>query len=355
MRWVALYTAVRAIAAVLSGAFLIACAVQFSGILRHFEFPVWVPEISWDPSWGAVFTAFSILIATLGAPVRFLRYWDLRKVFGNALLEEDYGISVPEFHTSAEAETVLNEAGLTNSRKRFSPANVSAQYRAGDIRRIIASSDLEGASYMIDEIGRYSKRSPKLKPGVRMFGDHRSVFAFGLQTNPHTPEFLQALNRHSAQKIKINKKARFDSEEITINKLLKMEYFGGVEMEPVKDGYSADIVFKDTNLGDIRVSQDHDDVWNVGLIVILKHHDTGRDGRQVLCAGVGHGGTAGSAYWLSKHWRDLTSSMQGGRVQAVLALTATRMQQFDPNGSNSEHKAPMVTQTRLLSRATLKH
>lgn len=330
---------------------LIGFVVQVSGLISKEGLFRLIP----DMSWGLFFGALSILFTTADAPFRVLRYRALRKVFGSAVMEEDYGISVPEFRTSDEAEAVLNAAGLTNSRKRFSPANVSAQYKAGDIRRIIASSDLEGASYMIDTIGRFSNRSPKLKPGVKMFGDHRSVFAFGLQTNPHTPEFLQALNRHSSQHVRPNTRAAFDSQETSINALLKMEYFGSVEMEPVKDGYSADIIFKNTNLGDIRVSQDHDDAWNVGLIVILKHHDSGRDGRQVLCAGVGHGGTAGSAYWLSKRWQKLTSFVQGRRVNAVLALTATRMQQFDPNGSNSEHKAPLVTQTRLLSRVTLKH
>lgn len=339
------------IAACLAVFVLLGFVVQVSGLIPEGSLLRVVPDVSW----GLMLGAMSILATTADAPFRFFRYRALRTVFGSAIMDDDYGISVPEFRTSDEAEAVLNAAGLTNSRKRFSPANVSAQYKAGDIRRIIASSDLEGASYMIDTIGRYSNRSPKLKPGVKMFGDQKCVFAFGLQTNPHTPEFLQALNRHSGQKVIPNKTAKFNETEVILNALLAMESFESVEMEAVKDGFSADIIFRNTNLGDIRVSQDHDDEWNVGLVIVLRNTDTGREGRQVLCAGVGHGGTAGSAYWLSKRWDKLTSLMQGRRVDAVLALTATRMQQFDPNGSNSEHKAPMVTQTRLLSRVALKH
>lgn len=273
-------------------------------------------------------------IALLPAGGLFMAGWNnygrasFKRVFGKKILTSEYCISVPEFRLSEQAQKVLEDNGLDNSRKRFAPLGVeAAKYKAGDIQKIIASSDIIGAGYVMDSLGRYTDKGPKFQFGDDLCKGADSFLSFGLQTNIHTPFFVGLAGKAKARKVlkRAVVNERFPS---VARRLANIKNFERLEMEPVRDGRSADLLFYADN-DVIRVSQDHQHSWNIGILTISrvrtpKHKEL--DLRRICCAGVGHGGTSGSSYYLAHHWQAYEKHF--GRLSnydAVLAVTLTEM------------------------------
>ncbi|WP_375549713.1 hypothetical protein ABWI01_04870 [Oceanicaulis alexandrii] len=306
---------------------------------------------------GNIFLIFTAIVALVAHAESFTAELGRRKfrhVFGAHIKEKRYDVSLPEFKISHDAEIVLEAADLENARKRFTPQGVPDQYKAGDIRRIIASSDLEGASYLIDEIGKYTDSGPTLRTGQDLFDNGGSFLAFGLQTNPNTPYMINSINQYSSISIK-NTGVKVRNPEPAVEALSKIKDFRSIVMVPSEGGYSADLRIETKTTDEIVISQAESLAWNIGL-VIIRRGAVGNDAecRQILCAGVGHGGTSGSAFWLAQHWESLATLLKAKSASAVIVFTATPMHPDEGGGLHPEHRRPHVSQTIELCRGVLK-
>ncbi|MEO1242315.1 MAG: hypothetical protein AAFX54_10420 [Pseudomonadota bacterium] len=278
---------------------------------------------------------------------------DFEKVFGKKISTSEYAISVPEFTLSADANDALNDAGMNNSRRRFSPIGVDSNYKAGDINKIIASSDIIGAAYVADSLGRYTDEGPKFRFGTNHFLEPVGFLAFGLQTNLHAPQFIDLVSGAKKKKIIFRYRQLTERHPNVAHKIVAMKKFEDLTLAPVHDGRSADLIFSAD--GDtIRVSQDHQHDWNIGLVIIARGQTRNElDLRWITCAGVGHGGTSGSSYFLAHHWqrfaKDFTKS-----CDAIVSITLTEMIAEGDGADYQDQKKANDSGTIELARISLR-
>lgn len=352
----------RVLLCVIAFAILLGACVAWA--ITHFDWSDSLPEFAafWVYSYYSFVKANILLTVTLltifvtnaETVYQLLLRRRFKRVFGHQIRTQRYIVSIPEFKISDEANTALNAAGLYTTRKRFTPQNVPDRYKAGDIRRIIASSDLEGASFLLDEIGKYTISGPVIKAGDELFNAGDSFLAFGLQTNPNTQFLISSLNQFRKAQVELSN-LPIRNPETSVRALAALTDFKSISMREVDEGESANLLVTTKSTDPIDISQQDSKRWNIGVVVIrCVGQNSGVDGRQILCAGVGHGGTSGSAYWLSQHWDKLHDKIGKKGVKAVMVFTATPMEADEGEGEHPEHLRAVVTETIELSRVIFK-
>lgn len=314
----------------------------------------WISELAVLMLSGLNYGAFA-LVAN-----RVTRQWnqsarsEFFPVFGQEISEKTYAVSIPEFVFNDGADALLKQHGFVSTRERFKPVGVPAEYLAGDIRKVIASSDLVGAGYVIDEIGKFTAQGPRYRFGEDLFARPTSFLAFGLQTNRHAEGFLSRASRPKRSRIRFRESSLPGGLPQSMAQLAGLSDFARIEMKASHEGYSADLNIIDSKQGVIALSQADSDRWNVGLVIVLRENIPDEaDRRQIYCAGVGHGGTSGSSYYLARHWRALNRSMRNSNVCGVIAFTVTPM--VTPEGSDGlqDKLEPQDAQTQEILRIEL--
>ena len=289
------------------------------------------PQLTADYGWAIDGLDLLLQIALLPLSGALVRGWQryprlaFIRVFGQSIATSEYAISTPEFAVSEDVDRLLISNGFENSRKRFTPIGVDRKFVAGDINRIIASSDIVGSAYLIDGLGRFTDAGPRFEFGADLFERNVSFLSIGLQTNAHSPQFANLVTL-AEKKTLLRSHAGLTARHPEIaHKIAGVQELQGLIIEPNQAFRSADLVIEADGT-EHRVTQSHDVNWNVGVIIIARNpRRRAEDIRWIACAGVGHGGTSGSGYYLAHYWRNYAKHFGLFGMDAVLSITLTEM------------------------------
>lgn len=282
--------------------------------------------------WGAC-TLFGVQIA---------RKWNtypnktFRIVFGDGFADKEHFISLPSFKFNQECKQILRNNGYKFARQIFDPRNVGNIFQGGDIQKILASSDIVGARYLISRTGKHTKKGPQLSFGEDLTTSTENFMAFGLQTNPNTPYFFKHLSPETDTTVLYKSPLTSDAFNARIpEEVIELDNFTKCALEPTADHLTANIRITKIDGSHIEISAPSGQDWNIGLIMIVRKTDT-QDGeyRRVLCGGVGPGGTTGSAYYLAHKWEKFETDLKNSKgYDAVASFTYTPCQLVSSSAS----------------------
>ncbi|MEZ5955754.1 MAG: hypothetical protein R3C27_00875 [Hyphomonadaceae bacterium] len=245
------------------------------------------------------------------------------RLFGSELVDSEYLLSLPSFEIAEQARTALKDVGLTTSLQYFRPLGVDGQFKSGHIREIIASSDMTGLAHVVNALGDHTKRGPRVALHTNLF-DHadQSGIAFGLQTNPSTPLFLDRFNVATQSQVLTRGIPPLDAHQ-NFKSLASAGAIKLLEMYTTPKNAAACFAVTLDDETKLEFNALDDRPFNLGVILIVRG-DRSRNVRHVLCAGVGPGGTSGASRLLARQWEEIASSVDED-FDVLAIFTATRL------------------------------
>jgi hypothetical protein len=318
------------------------------------------------PAFHSIATSFTAAAVTT-IIARFPNQWNKTKIitftqiFGSRIVAEEFIVSLPRFDIRWQ-ETGIPEAKQT-TRFLLQPTGVEDDLR-GDVPGIVSTNDITGASYVLDAFGPYTAGKPNLKAdgGMYIRNTRSPVIAFGLQTNPHCDQFLNLLNEHRIRSVytapnRLTENNRFFKNAAKISEIQDVS----IQAEPQSSQTwkrKFKVHIKPSRPGADSLTCVGDGVdYHYGFIIIYRPEND-PDNRHVYIAGVGHGGTSGSAYLLSQKWEELAEFFpknedQGAVGIFVICLTRLEGQSGQPQDSYRavDHDTEIANVFRLESKS----